>query len=134
MTITKEMNSFVFLEWFENQLMPALKNPSLVVLHNASYHLVKTEDTMCPNFSQKKAVLKNYLTQHNIPFSATDTKKVLYEKIEQKKTPVVYKTDKIANLHGHEVIRTPVRHCELNPIELIWSQVKGFMAKNSTPF
>jgi hypothetical protein len=45
------MNSFVFLEWFENQLMPALKNPSLVVLDNASYHTVKTEDTVCPNQS-----------------------------------------------------------------------------------
>jgi transposase len=50
------------------------------------------------------------------------------------KKPVVYKTDKIANLHGHEVIRTPVRHCELNPIELIWAQVKGFVAKNNTIF
>jgi hypothetical protein len=112
----QEMNSVVFLEWFENQLMPALKNPSLVVLDNASYHNVKTEDTVCPNFSQKKAVLQNCLTQHNTPFSATDTKKVLYEKIKQKKTPVVYKTDTIANLHRHEVSRTPVRHCELNPI------------------
>jgi hypothetical protein len=70
--------------------LSALKNPSLVVLDNASYHNVKTEDTVCPNFSQKKAVLQNYLTQHNIPFSATDTKKVLYEKIKQKKTPVVF--------------------------------------------
>ena len=104
------MNSGVFLEWFENQLMPALKNPSLVKLDNASYHNVKTEDTVCPNFSQKKAVLQHYLTQHSIPFSATDTKKVLYEKIKQKKTPVVYKTDKIANLRVHEVLRTPVRH------------------------
>ena len=52
---------------------------------------------------RKKAVLQNYLTQHNIPFSATDTKKVLYEIIKQEKTSVVYKTDKIANLHGHEV-------------------------------
>ena len=69
----------------------ALKNPSLAVLDNASYHNVKTEDTVCPNFSQKKGVLQNYLTQHNIPFSATDTKKALYEKIKQKKTPVVYK-------------------------------------------
>jgi transposase len=34
----QEMNSFVFLEWFENQLMPAMNNPSLVVLDNASYH------------------------------------------------------------------------------------------------
>ena len=59
-------------------LMPQkypVKNPSLVVLDNASYHNVKTEDTMCPNFSQKKAVLQSYLTQHTIPFSATDTKK-----------------------------------------------------------
>jgi hypothetical protein len=89
-------------------MMPALKNPSLVVLDNASYmhHNVKTEDTVCPKFSQKKTVLQNYLAQHNIPFSATDTKKVLYGKIKQKKTPVVYKTDKIANLHGHEVLRT----------------------------
>jgi hypothetical protein len=37
-----------------------------------------------------------------------DTKKVLYEKVKQKKAPVVYKTDKIANLHGHEVLKTPV--------------------------
>ena len=104
----QEMNSVVFLEWFENQLMPALKNHSLVVLDNASYHNVKTEDTVCPNFSQEKAVLQSYLTQHNILFSATDTKKVLYENIKQKKIPVVYKTDQIANLHGHEVLRTPV--------------------------
>ena len=68
---------------------------------------------------RKKAVLQNYLTQHNIPFSATDTKKVFYEKIKQKKTPVVYKTDNIDNLHGHEVIRTLIRHCEHNLIELI---------------
>jgi hypothetical protein len=86
----QEMNSVVFLEWFESQLMPALKNPSLVVLDNASYHNVETEDKVCPNFSQKKAVLQNYLTQHNIPFSATDTKKVVYENIKQKETPVVY--------------------------------------------
>jgi hypothetical protein len=103
----QEMNSFVFLEWFENQLMSALKNPSLDVLDNASYHNVKTEDTVCPNFSQKNVRLQNYLTQHNIPFSATDTRKVFYEKIKQKKTPVVYKTDNISSLHGHEVIRTP---------------------------
>jgi hypothetical protein len=56
------------------------------------------------------------------------------KKNKQKKTPVVYKTDKIANLHGHEVLRTLVRHCELNPIELIWAQVKGFLAKNNTTF
>jgi hypothetical protein len=56
------------------------------------------------------------------------------KKIKQKKTTVIYKTDKIANLHGHEVLRTPVRHCKVNPIELIWAQVKDFVTKNNTPF
>jgi hypothetical protein len=60
------MNSFVFLEWFENQLMSALKNPSLVVLENASYHNVKTEDTVCPNFSPKKAVHPCFIQVHDI--------------------------------------------------------------------
>ena len=63
----QEMNSVVFLEWFENQLMPGLKNHSLVVLDNASYHNVKTEDTVCPNFSQKKSCSPklSYTTQHS---------------------------------------------------------------------
>jgi hypothetical protein len=60
----QEMNSVVFLEWFENQLMPALINPSLIVFDNASYHNVKTEDTVRPNFNQKKAVLQRFLILH----------------------------------------------------------------------
>ena len=75
--------------------MPALKNPSLVVLDNASYHNVKAEDMVCPNCSQKKAVLQNYLTQQNIPFSATDTKKVLYEKKNKKKHQLFIKQKKL---------------------------------------
>jgi hypothetical protein len=33
------------MNWFENQLMPALKSPSVIVLDNASYHNIKTEET-----------------------------------------------------------------------------------------
>ena len=130
----QEMNGPIFLNWFENQLMPALKSPSVIVLDNASYHNIKTEETVVPNFNQRKAVLQDYLSKHNIPFQPLETKKQLYEKIKFKKPLSVFKTDKIANLHGHEVLRTPVRHCELNPIELIWAQVKGFVAENNTTF
>ena len=77
----QEMNSVFFLEWFENQLMPALKNANLVVLDSASYHNVKTEDTVCLNLSQKKAVLQNYLTQHNIPIFFYRYQKNYYMKI-----------------------------------------------------
>jgi transposase len=48
----QEMNSFVFLEWFENQLMPALKNPSLVVLDNVGHQTHHSEATynLCSDF------------------------------------------------------------------------------------
>ena len=44
----------------------------------------------------------------------------------------VYQTDDIAHASGHLVLRLPVRHCELNPIELIqgksvmFSFISGF--------
>ena len=41
---------------------------------------------------------------------------------------------KLIKLPTYTVLRTPVRHCELNPIELIWAQVKGFVAENNTTF
>ena len=112
----QEMNGIAFLNWFENQLMPALKKPSVVVLDNAIYHNMKTEDTVCPNFSKKKEE-RNCLVRHIVAFTPNETKKILYEKIKLNKTPVVYKKDMIANHHGQKVLRTPVRHCELNLIE-----------------
>lgn len=33
-----------------------------------------------------------------------------------------------------EVLRLPPYHCELNPIELIWSQVKGTVARNNSSY
>jgi transposase len=77
------MNSVVFLEWFENQLMPALNNPSsLAVLDNASYHNVKTEDTCVQILVRKKLFSKTILHNTTFLFSSTDTKKVLYENIK----------------------------------------------------
>ena len=32
---------------------------------------------------------------------------------------------------GHEVVRLPVAHCELNPIEMAWSQVKEHVKRNN---
>ena len=64
----QEMNGPTFLNWFENQLMPALKSRSVIVLDNASYHNIKTEEAVAPNFNQRKAVLQDYLSKHNTTF------------------------------------------------------------------
>lgn len=35
---------------------------------------------------------------------------------------------------GHEVVRLPVAHCELNPIEMAWAQVKECVRRNNQKF
>ena len=35
-----------------------------------------------------------------------------------------YFVDDVAKQAGHEVVRLPVAHCELNSIEMAWSQMK----------
>jgi len=42
-----------------------------------------------------------------------------------------YKLDSVALQMGHEVVRLPPYHCQYNPIELIWAQVKGEVAKKT---
>jgi transposase len=42
-----------------------------------------------------------------------------------------YAIDEIARVHGHEVIRTPPYHPELQPIETCWAVVKNHIARNS---
>ena len=35
---------------------------------------------------------------------------------------------------GHEVVRLPVAHCELNPIEMAWARVKGYVKEHNRKF
>ena len=37
----------------------------------------------------------------------------------------------VLSIIGHEVVRLPVAHCELNFIEMAWSQVKGHVKRNN---
>jgi hypothetical protein len=49
----------------------------------------------------------------------------LYEIIKSKKQPPIYKVDEFLKIKGHEILRLPPYHCEFNPIELIWGDLKG---------
>ena len=40
----------------------------------------------------------------------------------------------MAKKHGIILLRLPPYHCELNPIKLIWAQIKGYLARNNTAF
>ena len=42
--------------------------------------------------------------------------------------------DQLANERGHQIIRLPCYHCQYNPIELVWAQVKREVAKKDSTF
>lgn len=53
---------------------------------------------------------------------------------EHKHKYIGYKIDTLAKAAGHDVLRFPPYHCKFNPTELVWSQVKGYMAANNATF
>ena len=54
--------------------------------------------------------------------------------IKAHKQQPIYKIDSIIREHGHEILHLPPYHCELNPIEFIWSQIKGHVERQNNAF
>lgn len=79
--------------------------------------------------------MQDWLSDRNIPFSATMFKAELFEivKLNMPKFKT-YKIDFILEEHGHSVLRLPPYHPELNPIELIWGLVKNWVATHNVSF
>ena len=130
----REMNGTVFMDWFQNKLIPALPPKSVVILDNASYHNLRVESTKSPTSATKKADIQKWLSDNKIPYTAAMLKPELLQLVKKHKPSIRYLTDEIAEAHGHRVLRTPVRHCELNPIELVWAQMKRMVARQNTSF
>lgn len=61
-----EMNKENFLQWFKNQLLTKLEEPSIIIMDNASYHSSLLEKV--PNSSWKKADIQNWLQQKRLEF------------------------------------------------------------------
>ena len=126
------MNGTHFVEWFKNQLLPNLPPHAVIVLDNDPYHNVVTEKV--PTKSSKKALMQEWLTRHSIEWDRRELKRELFEKIRKEAPQKKFVVDGMARENDFIVLRSPVAHCELNPIELVWSQVKGFLKKNNKTF
>ena len=53
----------------------------------------------------------------------------LYEKCKELSPPAKFALDVIAEEQGHQIIRTPQYHPELQPIEICWGIVKNYCAQ-----
>lgn len=127
-----EMNGTVFNEWFKS-ILPELDPGCVIVMDNASYHSLRVEKI--PNTSSTKSTIKEWLDSKNIPYEATDLKKDLLERVAQNRHLYEdYVVDSLARNSGRIVLRLPPYHCELNPIELVWANLKSYVARNNRDF
>ena len=128
-----DMNADNFLKWFNEQLIPNLDPRTVIVMDNASYH--NTKNPKVPLYGFRKAVKQQFLQEHRIPFDEKMKVSQLDTILKQAKPRIEkYATDTVAELANKDlkILRLPPYHCELNPIELVWSSFKSRVAAKNT--
>lgn len=125
-----QMNAELFQKWFGGQLLPNLSESSLIVMDNAPYHNVLSACSP-PTPASSKGTLRTWLLENGMPCEP-DCLRAELVMILKKLAPLpLYAVDEMAKKHGHEVIRTPPYHPELQPIEICWGIVKNHIARHS---
>ncbi|XP_048250644.1 uncharacterized protein LOC125378733 [Haliotis rufescens] len=130
------MNSQVFTAYVEEQLLLALPDKSLVVTDNAPYHSCRDPIKCCPTSNSTKGdhEICQWLDNNRIARPTKAKKNDYYQMVLQNKPPPSYLIDNMLREHGHEVLRLPPYHCDLNPIELIWGDLKNMVARQNKTF
>ena len=129
-----EMNKEHFTEWFKDTLIPRLPARSVVVMDNAPYHSHLDPDSKVPNTGSRKSEVSAWLDKNNVQYDKDMVKAELLDLVKQHKPRPKYIIDELASAHGHEVLRLPPYHCELNPIEMVWSDLKGYVARRNSSY
>lgn len=124
-----QMTATKFEEWFKKQLLPNIPPKSVIVMDNASYHSVQLEKM--PTKSWLKNDIKEWLIKKGEQPGDELYKNQLYNLTKKYNTGKKYVIDTIAKDAGHRVVRLPPYHCQYNPIELIWAQVKRNIAEKN---
>jgi transposase len=124
-----QMNWEIFKKWFTEKLLPNIPGASLIIMDNASYHNVFAENS-APTAASSKETIRTWLENNKISFSADCLKAELIDMLLKIVPAPTYAIDEIAKQHGHEVVRTPPYHPELQPIEICWGVLKNEVARH----
>ena len=131
-TNTEEMNAEIFKNWFKNLLENVAEN-STIVMDNAPYHSAEQDEH--PTILWSKTELREWLSKHNVKWSHEMLKAELLQLSDLHKSRFQkYELDEMARERGHTVIRLPPYHCQYNPIEFIFDEVKAKVVRENTTF
>jgi transposase len=126
-----QMNSDNFEKCVNEKVFPNLATPSVSVMGNAPNHGKQVDKP--PTKSSLKKDIMEYLRRHRVPCEEGMKKFTLFslfEKFRPKKN--VYHIDTLFAAHCHTVIRLPPYMFDLNPVELAWRQIKGYVRSHNT--
>ncbi|XP_050302789.1 uncharacterized protein LOC126740704 [Anthonomus grandis grandis] len=127
------MNFDNYKKWVTENLISNLKPKTVVVIDNAPYHNKQVEKI--PTSLTKKAEIQDWLRLRGIPYDDNMLKPQIYYLIKLHKPKYKkYEIDELFNAKGHEVLRLPPYHPDLNPIELVWGELKTYVAKKNINF
>ena len=124
-----QMNQEMFTKWFGEKLLPNIPAGSLIIMDNASYHNILSP-VSAPTPSCRKEKIRSWSERNSIPVRDDCLKAELVEILMKTAPQPTYVLDEIASEQGHEVLRTPPYHPELQPIETCWGTVKNEIARN----
>ncbi|KAH9087757.1 hypothetical protein LEN26_019822 [Aphanomyces euteiches] len=123
-----------FVAWFESVLdeLDALNKANVVfALDNAKYHRGKPAGT--PTGAMKKSSMLEACEAYGLPVDPTSSKVVIWEKLKNYlDLNVKPQIETMAAERGHLVAWTPPYHSDLQPIELVWSYIKGKVGRQYT--
>jgi len=155
----KDMNATVFNEWLTSKVIPLMPDRSVLVVDRASYHLVRTPETRPPAAKNKKDFLV-WLREHGVQlldstgrdWTAESDETILsraktdgtgginraeLERLAQENLPApIYEGQVLVEGANRDLkyLILPTHHPELNPIELMWGRMKGFVERNNTTY
>ena len=123
-----------FVDWMKKLLEVLSRmdiHNTVIVVDNAKYHKTLPDGT--PKCSWTKQKLVDYCRLKSIPIDERDLKSVLWGRVKafvkENVKPIIVS---MAEDAGHTVVWSPPHYSDLQPIELVWANVKGTVGRQYT--
>jgi len=129
----EEIDSLRFEQWLNNYVLPNIKPNSVIVIDNAPYHMEKVD--CIPTNAMPKTDIQVWLASKGVLWLPDMIKRELLVLVNNIKDRYEeYRIDRHAESRGHKILRLPPFHCELSPINMIWAEVRGYVAQRNSTF